>query len=112
MVTVNLKSDLAEQIVQLTDDSESTTEMFVNEAVREYIVRLRREKIRAETRAFEQQRDHLIAEYGDQYVAIHEGRVIDHDPDLRTLHRRVFERLGRTPVLLKKVTADPTREYI
>ena len=40
------------------------------------------------------------------------GQVIDHDQDVRTLHLRVFNQLGRVPVLLKKVTSEPDRELV
>jgi hypothetical protein len=58
------------------------------------------------------QYEQLRAVYLGQYVAIHQGEVIDHDADLRTLHLRVFERLGHTPVLLKQVTNRPERELV
>jgi len=45
-------------------------------------------------------------------VAVHDGRVIDHDSALRALHLRVYALLGHTPVLLKKVTDKPEREAV
>lgn len=48
----------------------------------------------------------LLRRYPDQYVAIHGGRVIDHDRDFDALARRVFARLGTRPVLMPKVTAE------
>ena len=71
-----------------------------------------RKKIRAETKAFEQQREMLLTNYLGQYVAVHDGQVIDHDPDLLTLHLRVVERLGDIAVLLKKVTTKPERDLV
>ena len=49
-----------------------------------------REKIRAETDAFHAQKTELLIQYAGEYVAMHQGAVIDHDLDLRTLHLRVF----------------------
>ncbi len=43
---------------------------------------------------------------------MHNQQVIDYDPDLRTLHLRVHARLGRMPVLLKQVTADPEPDWV
>ncbi len=112
MVTISLKPDLAEQIKYLAGKSQVSPEVFVDQALRIYIAQFRYEKIRAETEAFNQQREKLLAKYPGQYVAIHNGQVIDHDPDLRTLHLRVFERLAYTPVLLKRVTNKPERELM
>lgn len=112
MPTINLKQDLAEQISSLAGKSQSNAEAFVDKALRAYLVEFRREKIRAETEAFHQQHQQLLAKYPGQYVAVHDGQVIDHDQDLRTLHLRVFARLNHTPVLLKKVTSQPDQELV
>jgi hypothetical protein len=112
MTKIVLKPSLLEQIEHLIKKEETTAEAFVEKAIRTYIAQLHREKIRAESDAFHTQFDKLLAKYEGQYVAIHNGQVIDHGPDLRTLHLRVFERLGHTPVLLKQVMTDPEQELV
>ncbi len=114
MLTVTLKPDVAEQIRNLTGSGETGVdpEVIVDKALRSYLTQLRREKIRAESEAFERQLSVLLTRYRDEYVAVHEGQVIDHDPDLRTLHLRVFAQLGHTPVLLRKVTEETERELV
>jgi hypothetical protein len=112
MITINLKPDLAEQIEHLAGKNQASAEAFVDKALRTYLAEFRREKIRAETETFNQQYETLLAKYPGQYVAIHDGQVIDHDPDLRTLHLRVFDHLGYMPVLLKQVTKEPPRELV
>ena len=54
----------------------------------------------------------LSAKHPGKYVAVHNGEVIDHDPGIRTLHLRVYEKYGRTPILLKQVVAGPERELV
>ena len=71
-----------------------------------------REKIRAETDAFHAQKTELLIQYAGEYVAMHQGAVIDHDLDLRALYLRIFARLGHTPVLLKQVTPEAERELV
>ena len=112
MLTITLKPDVVEQITHLAQETQTSAEALVDKAVRAYLARLRREKIRAEAEAFERQRKSLLAAHRGEYVAIHEGHVIDHDPDLRTLHLRVFARLSHTPVLLKQVAEEPDRELV
>ncbi|MEA3397766.1 MAG: DUF5678 domain-containing protein [Chloroflexota bacterium] len=51
-------------------------------------------------------RSQLVAKYLGNYVAIHNGKVVDHDPDVRTLHLRIRRRYGRAPILLRQVTKD------
>lgn len=112
MATISLKPDLAEQVEFLANKTQTSAEAFVDKALRSYLLQFRREKIRAETEAFEQQREDLLAKYPGQYVAVHNGQVIDHDHDLRTLHLRVFDQLGHLPVLLKQVTNEPDHELV
>jgi len=112
MTTITLDPELVQQIESLGGKGAKDTQAFVEQAVRVYLLQAQREKIRAETTAFTAQYEQLRVAYLGQYVAIHQGEVIDHDADLRTLHLRVFERLGQTPVLLKQVTDRPEQELV
>ena len=40
------------------------------------------------------------ARYRGKFVAVHDGQVVDHDPDQRALYLRVRARFGHTPVLI------------
>jgi len=111
MLTVTLKPDVAEQIEHLAGQTQIDADALVDQALRTYLTEVHREKIQAETRAFRQQFKTILQQYRGEYVAVHEGQVIDHDLDLRTLHLRVFARLGRAPVLLKKVE-ESEREWL
>ena len=93
MTTITLAPDLAQQIENLTGKDYADTKAFVEKAVRAYLIQVQREKIRTETEAFNAQYEELRAKYLGQYVAIHQGSVIDHDSDLRTLHLRVYKQL-------------------
>ena len=111
METVTLKPDIAEQLKHLADSDEfgPDTDVIVDRALRVYLTNLRQKKIEAESHAFEQQKD-ALAKYNGEYVAIHNGQIVDHDSDLRTLHLRVFKQFGHKPVLLKQVISKPERE--
>ena len=111
MITVTLNPELSRQIENLTSTNDDA-QLFVEKAIQTYLVQIQREKIRKETEAFQAQYKHLQKKYPGQYVAIHQGEVIDHDEDLRTLHLRVYDQLGPTPVLLKQVTNNPQRELL
>lgn len=112
MTTITLDPKLKQQIESAAGAEQVDAQVFVEKAVRAYLTQLQQEKIRAETEAFNAQYEELKAKYPGQYVAVHQGSVIDHDPDLRKLHLRVYERLGRIPVLLKQVTDEPERALV
>ena len=111
MHTVTLKPDIAEQLKHLTGTGEfgQDTDVIVDRAVRVYLANLRQKKIEAETEAFEQQKN-ALTKYDGEYVAIHNGQIVDHDSDLRTLHLRIFEQFGHKPVLLKQVISKPEHD--
>jgi predicted transcriptional regulator len=112
MLTITLQPDIAGQVTELASNNHISTDAFVDQALRNHLAHFRREKIHSETAAFQQQQAMLLERYPEQYVAIHNGELIDHDADLRTLHLRIHARLGRMPVLLKQVTHEPERELV
>lgn len=112
MLTVTLKPDKSEQVENAVRESSTTPDELVDQALELYFEQYERIKIRAEQKEFEKQRAALLAHYPGEYIAMHKGRVIDHDRSVGALHNRVFAQLGRTPVLLKRVTAEPDRELV
>jgi len=114
MRTVTIKPERAKQLDDLiaTSDLQIDMDEIVDRALLFYFRELQRQKMRKEIQAFERQKPELLKKYFGEYVAIHEGKVIDHDSDVRTLNQRVFKRLGRTTVLHKLVTDEPERELM
>ncbi|MDM8529381.1 DUF5678 domain-containing protein [Anaerolineales bacterium HSG24] len=114
MRTATIKPERAKQLDDLiaTSDLQIDMDEIVDRALLFYFRELQRQKMRKEIQAFERQKPELLKKYFGEYVAIHEGKVIDHDSDVRTLNQRVFKRLGRTTVLHKLVTDEPERELM
>lgn len=112
MLTVTLEPETARRIEQLAQVLATPTDALIDQAVRDYLERQEDEKLESEQQAFEQQRADLMKHYRGEYVAVHNGEVVDHDPDLGVLHQRVWMRLGETPVLLKPVTEAPEGDLV
>ena len=49
--------------------------------------------------------------YAGEYVAVHGGEVVDHDPDQRALYLRVRGRYGRRPVLIVRADWNATPDF-
>jgi hypothetical protein len=49
--------------------------------------------------------------YAGEYVAVHEGQVVDHDADQRALFLRMRSRYGRRPVLIVRADWDTAPVY-
>jgi glutamyl-tRNA reductase len=112
MNTVILQPQLAERLNQVAKHDATTLEELVNTAVREYVDVMARRKIHAESKAFRARHAELLKRYLGEYVAVHEGNVVDHDKDLSALHQRIRHRYGQhTPVLLRKVAEQAELEF-
>jgi plasmid stability protein len=70
---------------------------------------LRRAKIHAEAQAWQKMPNAERQQYQGNFVAVHEGQVIDCDPDRLALYHRVRKKLGDVPVLITN-TLSP-REF-
>ena len=99
---------LVEDLAQVAAVQQTTPEELLNKAVSQFLYKVALEKMKAETAAFEQMHEQLIADYLGQHVAIHDRTLVDHDVDLPALRKRIRQCFGRLPVLLRQVT--PERE--
>ena len=99
---------LLEELEQVATVQKTTPEELLNKAVSQFLYKVALEKMKTETTAFERMYDQLVAQYLGQHVAIHNGELIDHDADLLALRKRIRQRFGRMPILLRQVT--PERE--
>jgi predicted transcriptional regulator len=102
--------ELIKQIERLAQTTSQSVEKVLETAVHTYLDELERETIHTETEAFWAMHDELLKKYPDQHVALHQGKVIDHDKDASCLEKRVRERFGWQPVLIAPVKSGPRRD--
>ncbi len=60
-----------------------------------------------ESDAFRHMHADLLARYPNEYVAIHQGQLVDHDADQLALLARIEDRYPDVPVLIRQVLAEP-----
>ncbi len=104
--------DLIERVQRLAQLTHQDTAQVVETAVETYLDQLERAKLHNETEAFWAMQADLVANYPGEYVAIHQGQVIDHDPDVLRLEERVAVSLGNLAVLIAPVTTAPRRDLL
>jgi hypothetical protein len=103
---------LVRQIERLAAERTEPPVQVLENAVRAYLETVEREAIHAETEAFWAMRDHLLARYPGESVALYQGQVVDHDADVTRLESRVRDRFGSLPVLIAPVTPGPRRDLL
>lgn len=112
MGVIEFAPHLLEQVQWIAAWQHVTPDEVAVHAISSYLDRLEWEKLEAEMAAFRAQLPALLAAYPEEYVAVHDGQVIDHDVDLRALHSRVYVRMGATPILLQKVTTESASDIL
>jgi hypothetical protein len=65
------------------------------------------DKFRREQRAFQKLLPDLLRTHRDQYVAIHEGQMVDSGADQIEVAERAYARFGYVPILVTLVTDQP-----
>ncbi|OGO43461.1 MAG: hypothetical protein A2Z04_06420 [Chloroflexi bacterium RBG_16_57_9] len=112
MSAITLHPQLMEQLEQVAAEQAVMPEELVENAVRTYLRQIEREQIKVEIDAFRSMHGMLIEKFLGQYVAIHSGKLVDHDKDFQAIHSRIRQRFGRQPVLLRRVEAEPERVLV
>lgn len=103
MPTVVVEPEMYKRIEEVATEYEASTDEIFVEAVRSYLWDLQRLKISEESEIYRQRYPDLRDQYQGQYIAMHNGQVVDHDVDFKSLRQRVRQRFGRTPVLMTLV---------
>jgi hypothetical protein len=65
------------------------------------------DKWRSEHRAFRRQLPELLKTHRHQYVAIHEGKVVESGNDKLAIAGRAYARFGYVPIFVGLVTDEP-----
>jgi hypothetical protein len=105
----------AETVAQLKDVANqkgTSADELAEQAIRQFLRSETRRMIQRESKAFRAMHAQLFAKYPGQYVAIYQGRVIDHDEDQLALFLRVDERYPQAPLLIKRVLSEPEKVYV
>lgn len=102
MPTVAVEAELYDRIEKAAKKHKADIDELLNQAIRRYLWELDRRKISDESKIYRQQYVELKAKYEGQYIAMHEGQVVDHDPDFEVLYQWVRQQFEHTPVMITK----------
>ncbi len=111
MSSITIDATLEQRLFAVAERLEKPVKEITDEAIRAYLERLDRLKLETEIQAFEKMHEQLKERFLHQFVAIHNGQVLDSDSDFETLFLRVRGRLGNTCVLIRQVEESPITEW-
>lgn len=110
--TLSITEGTAVGLGQVADSLGTTVDALADKAIRRYLRQEAEKKIRREEQHFRAQHAQLLDQYAGQFIAMHEGRVIDSDTDELTLYLRIREQLPMVGVLIKQVTPTPEEVWV
>ena len=103
MQSIELKPELHQSLEQVARQQASTVTELVNQAVENYLREQQRAKLDREITSFQSMHAMLKQEYLGEWVAIDQGKLVDHDKDVASLYERVRAQYGKTSVLIRQV---------
>ncbi len=106
MADVHIDSLLLEKLKQTAQGRSMSVNEFLEKAMQSYLRQLEEEELNRNIEAYGKLYPGLVKEYFGQYVAVHAGKLVDHDTEFPVMHRRIRQQYGRQPVLLRRVTQD------
>ncbi len=108
--TIDLRPDLTALLSSSARRENKSIGELVNEAVELYLQTRWNEALAREAAAYAEMHAALWQTIPGKWIAMYEGRIVDQDDDPRSLHLRVLERFGETPVMLCQVGPTPEEE--
>jgi hypothetical protein len=112
MPTITIESEQYRQLETIAQEQKTEPDSVVREALRRYFWEQSRLKISQESAFYRQHHSELKQRYLGQYIAMHQGQVVDHDADFQVLYQRVRGRIGKTPVMLTQVKEEPETTWV
>ena len=83
-----------------------SAEVLADQAITQYLRQVAERKIEREETYYRAQHPQLLACYAGQYVAMHQGKVIDADNDELSLFLRIRQVYPLVGLLIKQVSAN------
>lgn len=118
-VTLTIPDNLYLRVQELAEKQDQNIQtILVNELTKSIVADesdfkssslLQDETVEREKRAYQTMHHRLWSQYPGQHVAIHAGRLVDHDEDGIALSRRIYAQYPEEFVLIKQVESQPER---
>ncbi|MCB0092737.1 MAG: hypothetical protein KDE54_32845 [Caldilineaceae bacterium] len=112
-ITLSIPEDIYRQVEQVaTETQRDVADLFLDTIASHFPTHPAhpdRAAMHKEIAAYKQMHADLVQKYLGEYVAIHQGELVDHDTDLVDLHKRITSNYPGKVILSRRVQkeADP-----
>jgi ABC-type antimicrobial peptide transport system ATPase subunit len=107
MPTITVEPETYERLEAFAEEKQANTEQIAQEAFDLYFWEQNNRKISYESAQYRKQHLEIKKHYLGQFIAMHQGKIVDTDSDFQNLNVRIRERFGNTAVLITKVEEAP-----
>lgn len=112
-ITITVSGKVYQRIVEQAQQNRKNVSELVNDVVANAFVpnapaeNPARNKMRQEIEAYKKMHSRLVKKYLGQFVAIHNGKLVDHDADKEALFLHIKEKFPNQIVLQRQVLENP-----
>lgn len=111
MLTVTLNDHTASQLTKIAAAQSTSPEDLIKKAIRDLLRSEAGRILARETETFRAIHEWLLQKYAGEYVAIHQGQLVDHDLDQLALYLRMDEQYPDEIILIKQVCTEVEEVY-
>ena len=111
MTNLAVSTKTFSQLTKIAQEKELAVEALAEQVITQFLRVEAEQKMAQEIEAFRAMHGHLLAQHPNQYVAIYQGQLVDHDADQLTLFLRVDEQYPNEVVLIRQVLRDVDPVY-
>ena len=108
-VALEVTKETVLNLQQVAHEMGVSAEVLAEQVIRRYLRKEAERKIKLEQAHYRTQHPKLLQSYAGQYIAMHQGQVIDCDTDQMALYLRIHQKYPMGGVLIRKVTAEPEK---
>ncbi|MCX6047758.1 MAG: hypothetical protein NT075_21885, partial [Chloroflexi bacterium] len=103
MVSITLNEQTAQELQQAAKARAMETSVLAEQAIRNFLRAEARRAMQREIKAFRKLHPELWKTIPNEYAAVYQGKLIDHDTDQLTLFMRVEVQYPGLTVLIRQV---------
>ena len=97
------------RLQQVAQTNKTSIEKLAEQVIRDYLRREAEQAIDREIEAYRQMHQELLQHYKNEYVAVYQGQMIDHDESKLALYLRIQAEYPEIPVLIRQVRPEVDR---
>ena len=111
IVELVIEDNLFSQLEQKAIGKGADVQAIAYEAIQRYLQDEEQEKMQQEIAAYHDLHPELLKNFPGQYVAVHQGQVVDHDMEQLALYLRIRQHYPGEIVLIRQVPPEAEKSW-